>query len=136
MSLFAKSKDVAVRSFVLKLINNNCPGLTALRDGPRADSRVNLAMVVTIIPVVGGQMQVHNLFTAVTKDFSITGVSVVLDQPQALEWAAIGFRSEGQMTFVLAEAKHLNPMGGGFYQMGFRLTEIISPADYPELKPS
>ena len=24
-------------------------------------------------------------------------------------------------------------MGGGFYQIGFLLTEVVSPADYPEL---
>ena len=37
------------------------------------------------------------------------------------------------MTFVRAEGKHLTPMGGGFFQLGFRLTEIVSAADYPEL---
>jgi hypothetical protein len=24
-------------------------------------------------------------------------------------------------------------MGGGFYQIGFLLTEVVSPVDYPEL---
>ena len=38
------------------------------------------------------------------------------------------------MVFVRAQAKHLNPMGGGFYQMGFRLLEMVSVADYPQLK--
>lgn len=133
MSLFAKRKDEAVRSFVLKLLNNNCPGLTAFREGPRAESRVHLVLVVTVIPVIDGQIRVHNAFTAVTRDFSNTGVSLVVDHPQVLDWAVIGFRFEGQMTFLLAEAKHLDPMGGGFYQAGFQLTEVVSPTDYPEL---
>jgi hypothetical protein len=134
VSLFAKNKNEAVRAFVLNLINNNCPGLTALRDGPRSDSRVNLAVVLTIIPVKDGQIQVQNAFTAVTKDFSVSGVSVVLDRPQMPEWAVLGFRFEGQTTYLLAEAKHLDPMGGGFYHLGFKLTEVISPGDYPELE--
>ena len=69
-----------------------------------------------------------------TKEFSNTGVAVVLDEPQALDQAILGFRFEGQMTFLLAEAKHLNPMGGGFYQSGSRLLEVVSPGDYPELE--
>lgn len=42
MPLFSKKKDLAVQSFVLKLVNNHCPGLKAHLDGPRNDSRVNL----------------------------------------------------------------------------------------------
>ena len=38
------------------------------------------------------------------------------------------------MTFLRAQAKHLDPMGGGFYQLGFQLIEIILPGDYPELE--
>ena len=75
MPLFAKRKDDEVKSFVLKLVNNNCPGLTAFREGPRIDSRVNLVVVVMVIPVDDGQIQVRKAFTAVTKEFSNTGVS-------------------------------------------------------------
>jgi hypothetical protein len=134
VSLFTKNKNEAVRAFVLKLINNNCPGLTALKEGPRLDSRVNLAVVLTVIPVEDGQIQVDGAFAAVTKDFSITGVSVVLDRPEMPEWAVLGFRFQGQTTFLLAETKHRDPMGGGFYQLGFQLTEVVTPADYPELE--
>ena len=81
MSLFSKRKDLPVRSFILKLVNNNCPGLTAKLEGPRIDSRVNLVVVVTIIPVEGGRAKSSRAFTAVTKEFSNTGVAVVLDQP-------------------------------------------------------
>ena len=42
MSLFSKRKDLAVHSLVLKLVNNHCPELTAMLEGPRRDSRVNL----------------------------------------------------------------------------------------------
>jgi hypothetical protein len=131
---FAQRKDDRVRSFLLKLMNTHCPGLTALAEGPRLDRRVNLVMVVTVIPIEGGKLQVHDAFAAVTKDFSITGVAVVLDQPRRLEQAVLGFRLEGETTFILARAKHLDPMGGGYFQLGFKLTEVVSPADYPGLE--
>jgi hypothetical protein len=135
MPLFSKRKDLGVQSFVLKLVNNNCPGLTARLEGPRADSRVNLVVVVMIIPVQDGQIQVGRAFTAVTKEFSNTGVAVVLDRPHQFQQAILGFRFEGQMTFVRAQAKHLDPLGGGFCQLGFQMLDLVAVADYPELTP-
>jgi hypothetical protein len=134
MSLFSKKKDVAVTNFVLKLINNNCPRLATILEDLRGDSRVNLVVVVMVIPLENGRLQVPQAFTAVTKEFSNTGVAVVLDQPHRMHQAVLGFRFEGTMTFIRAEAKHTDPMGGGFCQIGFHLIEIVSPADYPELK--
>ncbi len=134
MSLFSKRKDLAVHSLVLKLVNNHCPKLTAVQEGPRGDSRVNLAVVVMIVPIENRQLQVQQAFTAVTKEFSGDGVGVVLDQPKGLDQAVLGFRVEGEMNFVRAQARHLDPMGGGFYQVGFQLIEVVSLSDYPELR--
>jgi hypothetical protein len=133
MPLFAKRKDFRVQSFVLKLVNNNCPELKALMDGPRVDSRVNLVVVVVVIPLEGDQLQIDRAFTTVTKEFSGTGVSIVLDQALALENAVLGFRCEGEMIYVRAEARHINPMGGGFFHLGFQMNEIVSTAEYPKL---
>jgi len=38
------------------------------------------------------------------------------------------------MTFLRAQVKHRDPMGGGFQQIGFQLFEVVSPADYEELE--
>jgi hypothetical protein len=133
MSLFCKRQDFAVHSLLLKLVNNHCPKLTAMLDGPRQDSRVNLVVVAIIIPIEKGKLDLPRAFTATTKEFSSGGVSLVLNEPVGLERAIVGFRVEGEMAFLRAQAKHLEPMGGGFYQIGFLLTEIVSPIDYPEL---
>jgi hypothetical protein len=134
MSLFSRRKDQAVQSFVLKLVNNNCPGLMARLEGPRVDSRVNLVVVVMVVPVQNGRIQADQAFTAVTKEFSNTGVAVVLDSTYPLDQAILGFRYEGEMTFVRAQAKHQGPMGGGFHQIGFQMLEVVLPSDHPELE--
>ncbi len=82
MSLFTKNRDLGVQSFVLKLVNHNCPDVKALQEGPRSDRRVALVVVVTIVPLMDGQPQVHRAFSAVTKEFSNRGVAVVLDGPR------------------------------------------------------
>ncbi len=133
MSLFSRRKDVPVRSFVLKLVNNHCPALQGMLEGPREERRVNLVVVVVVVPVVESRPQLDQAFTAVTKDFTNTGVGIVLDEARRIEHAILGFKLDGQMIFLRAESKHLAPMGGGFFQQGFHLLEVIPPGEIPEL---
>jgi hypothetical protein len=134
MSLFSPNKDIKVRGVVLKLVNSNCPELTPQIEDARNDRRVNLAIVVAVIPIENGKIQGNEAFTAVTKDFSSTGASIVIERPLGLGQAILGFRMDGEMIYLLAEARHLNPMGGGLFQIGFRLLEVVSTGDYPGLE--
>ena len=134
MRLFVKDKEKAVQGFVLKLLNTNCHELLAKMEGPRLEGRVNLTLVVWIVPVEDEELLVRRAFTAVTKEFSSKGVAVVLNEPRGIDSALIGFRWRGGVTWLRARAKHLNPMGGGFYQLGFQLTDVVSPSEYPELR--
>lgn len=134
MPLFTKKNVSRVKSFVIKVVNNDCPELKAMIEGPRLDSRVNMTVVVMVIPLEDKALQVGQALMAVTKEFSSTGVAVVLDHPRGMDEAVLGFRFEGEMTYIRAKAKHLNPIGGGFYLLGFDLEEVVSPGDYPKLK--
>ena len=104
MSIFSKKKEIGVQSFILKVVNNNCPELEALIEGPRLDRRVNLTVVVVIIPIERKKPALGQSFTAVTKEFSTSGLSVVLSEPRGLDQMVVGFRWEGEMTFVRAAA--------------------------------
>jgi hypothetical protein len=130
---FTRNKKLSVSSFLVKLINNNCADLLQLQEGPRVDSRVNLTVVVMVIPLENKKLDGDEAFHAVTKDFSSTSLSVMVDSPRSVDEAIIGFRFEGEMFYGRAKAIHLTPMGGGFYQLGFLLEEMVSPADYPGL---
>jgi hypothetical protein len=132
--LFSKRKELGVRSFILKLVNNNCEELKSLLEGPRLEERARLTVVVLILPVENKRPQLARMFAAVTKEFSSTGVAVVLNEPLGLDEVVLGFRYEGRMQFVRAKARHLSPMGAGFYQLGLRMTGMIHAGDYPELE--
>ncbi len=134
MPIFARNKIREVHGFVLKVVNNNCPEIKAQFEGPRLDYRVNLTVVVVVIPLEGGKPRLGRAFTAVTKEFSAEGVGVVLDEPPHLDHVVLGFRWEGEMVYLRAEAKHVNPLGGGFYQVGLHMTEVLKEGDYPELR--
>ena len=132
--LFTRNRKIGVQSFILKVVNNSCPELKALIEGPRLDRRVNLTVVVAVVPVKNKRPCVEETFYAVTKEFSATGLAVVVDRPCGLDDAIVGFRFDGGMTFLRAKANHLNPLGGGFFQLGFRLLEMAHVGDYPELE--
>jgi hypothetical protein len=85
------------------------------------------------VPVQDGKLEVSKTFLATTKEFSNNGVSVVLDARRDLDEVVLGFRFEGEMTFMRAEAIHDHLMGGSYHQLGFRLHEVVSAADHPEL---
>jgi hypothetical protein len=132
--LFTPRNDVGVQTFILKLANNNCSELQALIEGPRLEHRVNLTVVVMVIPVENGRPALAQRFAAVTKEIATAGLSLVLNEPKGPDEVILAFRWEARMYFVRAKAMHLNPMGAGFYQLGLRMTEMVSPTDYPELQ--
>jgi len=119
---------------MLKLVNNNCSDLESLIEGPRLEGRVRLTIVVMVIPVVKGKLAFEQMFPAVTKEFSTTGVSLVLNYPRSLDVVVLGFRWERSMQFLRGKAKHLSPMGAGFFQLGLQLTDVVYAGDHPGLE--
>ncbi|MCX7426923.1 MAG: hypothetical protein NTW96_15010 [Planctomycetia bacterium] len=134
MSLFRRDKSRAVRNFVLNLVNSKSLDSRRLGRGPRSESRVNLTMVVTVVPLENHRPCVDKSLVTVTREFSSTGVSVVLAEPRSLDDVILVFSWNSQTTFVRARVKHLSPMGAGFFQLGLLMTEIVAVTDYPELE--
>ncbi len=132
--LQTRKKMLEVQNFVLKVINNNCPELKAFLEGPRRDKRVNLSLVVLVVPLQDGELQVGKAFYAITSELSISGVGIILAQQRALVDVVLGFRLKNEMSFVYATAKHLNPMGNGFCHLGLEMTEIVPISKYPQLQ--
>ncbi len=130
---FSQPKSVAVKNRILELLNETCSGMATKTDGRRIDSRIKRVVVGIVVPIEDRQLQVERAFTVLTKDFSSAGVALVVNQPSGPEQAILGFRLEGAMSFFRAESKHMEPMGGGFFQIGYQLFEVVSPRDYPEL---
>lgn len=134
MSLFTEHKVRAVQSEILKLVNNNCPSLLAMAEGPRLEQRVNLTIPVMVVPVQDGELAPLDAMTVVTKEFSSSGVSVVVDHPHVPREAVVIFKTNHKAIFMQAHLKHINPMGAGFYQCGFQLLSVLASSDWPTLQ--
>jgi hypothetical protein len=134
MQLFSRNKLAAVQGFLLKIVNNNCSEVAALIEGPRLEGRVNLSVVVRVVPVGEDGPRIESAFATVTKEFSTSGVALVLDHPRGLDEVLVGFHWERETKWIRAQAKHLNPIGGGFYQIGLRMIEMVPACDLPGLE--
>ncbi len=134
MGLFTQRTDSAVQSIILSLVNNNCPSLRAMFDGPRLEQRVNLSIPVIVVPVNDGVPEPHLAIAAVTRDFSTGGCSIAVDHPHVPKEAVMVFKSQGKAAFIRAKLKHLDPMGGGFFQCGFKLLKLFDVENYPALE--
>ncbi|MBN2217017.1 MAG: hypothetical protein JW719_06545 [Pirellulales bacterium] len=134
LSLFSRNRQREVQSFVLNLINNHCPDLHIGGEELRLESRINLTVVVLVVPIKDGQPRIDECLVTVSKEFSNTGLSLVLAEPFSLDEVILGFQRRGSTTFLRAKAKHLSPMGAGFFQLGFKLLEVLATDAYPELE--
>ena len=61
-------------------------------------------------------------------------MAIVTEQSLRLGQAILAFRMDDEMVFLLAEARHLVPMGGGLFQIGFESWQVVSAGDYPGLE--
>ncbi len=134
MAIFGRRKEQTAQSFIVSLLNQNCSALQERLEGPRLEGRVNLTLVVMVVPVEDGKPDLRHAFSATTKEFSTSGVAVVMDHPRGLDEALLGFRWRGSLTWIRAKARHLHPLGGNFFTLGFRFTERLILSDYPELE--
>ncbi len=134
MPLFtSRRKESGIQRFIVALFNENCPAVRDGLDSQRLERRVNLTQVVMVVPVEEKKLLVRQAFAAITKEISPSGVAVVIDHPQGFDEAVLGFRLRESISWVRAKAKHMYPMGGGFFQVGFRMIEMLPSGDYPEL---
>ena len=134
MLLFSRNKTIGVQTFLLRLVNNHCPELGPLFDNRRDETRVPVCVATLVVPFKDGKPSVPDHFPTVTKEFSTTGVSIVLNEPRGLDEVILAFRWENEITFLKGTARHLNPMGAGFYHLGIQLSTVVRADEYPELE--
>ncbi|GAB6187943.1 PilZ domain-containing protein [Thermopirellula anaerolimosa] len=132
--VFSASKRLnQVRSFVLKFVNNHAEPLSEFDPRKRNETRVRINTVVVLIPYQHGRPELTKMFSGFTKDWSTTGMSVILSEPRGVDRVIVGVRFEAEIHYILATAIHLSPIGPGFYQLGLRFSEMLRVSDFPEL---
>jgi len=122
-----------VRGFVRQLVDLTSPNLPPLEGEARTENRSNRALPALLVPWENGQPVVDESTYAITKDFSDRGLSLVLQQPFKSVLVVVGLWLESPR-FALAEVRQNVPLGGGFWQIGVELTELLDSAESPQVQ--
>lgn len=119
-----------VRDFVRRLVDLTTPAPPDSGEF-RAEERSNRALPVLLTPWEDGQPAVDESTYAITKDLSDRGLSLVLQQPLKSAQVVVGLWMESPR-FALAEVRQNASLGGGFWQLGLELTQLLDVAEFPQ----
>lgn len=130
----SRGKERRVQGLLVKIVNSHCSELRNRIEGPRLEGRVNLTLAVQVVPLNERQKPcVDRVFATVTREFSTSGLSIVVEHPIDFDKTLIGITEGGELYFVRGSVRHQDPLGAGFWHVGLKLHEIIARCDLPEL---
>jgi len=138
-----RKKQVDLCNCLRRIVDTTCPNLPPPGGDSRSDDRHNRTLPVLLAPWEDGGPLVNESSMALTKDFSDLGLALVLHQPFRAEEVVIVFRlaSDPQrelgstLYFVLGTVRRNTSIGGGFWQLGIQLKELLNRGDWPQLEP-
>jgi len=133
-SFDTRKRLVEVRGFVRRLVDLTSPNLPPLEGDSRAEQRSNRSLPALLAPWADGQPVVDESTYAFTKDFSDRGLSLVLHQPFKAAQVVVAVWLLESPRFALGEVRQIVPLGGGYWQLGVELTELLDSAEFPQVE--
>ncbi len=99
---------------------------------PRWHHRANRSLPALLVPWEEGYPLAQDATYALTKDFSSQGIALVLPHPYRVENVVVGLYLDAPQ-FAVAKVRHNAALGGGFWQLGIQILELLELEDYPHL---
>ena len=122
-----QKKQNDVHGFLRRLIDTSSPNLNRLDGDDRWQGRCNRTFPVLLVPFEDKTPVAADAVYALTKNLSSQGAALVLHHPFRAKKFLIVFSVESSLTYIAAELKQITPVGGGYWQLGVELREILSP---------
>jgi len=136
MYSFAKNKKtVDLFPYIRRICDLTTPNLATVTGG-RSEDRFNRTIPTLIYPWENGRPSEDECSVCLTSDLADRGVRLVLAQPFHAERAVLGYwigcEQMREPWFFLGEVRRNQPIGGGFWSVGIKLTEFANE-DYQQL---
>jgi hypothetical protein len=134
MFFFARrAKNEAVHKVIRQFLDAVNPDLAVFDDDARWHHRSHRTAPVLLVPY-DDELSPHEACYALTKNLSVRGLALVLPQPFRARRVAVAFWFEEQAHFVSGEVRQNVPLGGGFWQLGVEVTQVLDPAECGDVK--
>lgn len=135
MFLFRRKKQPDLFRMIRRFIDRSSPVLPPSSGESRWEDRSNRTIPVLLAPRDGESVCSDEATFAITKNLSDHGLALVLPHPFRAESVVIGFWHADAPYFVLGSVRQNVPLGGGFWQVGLELHQMLTMADHPDLMP-
>lgn len=122
-----------VQGILRRAIDSSAPNLVPEDSELRYDSRANRTFPLVLAPWVDDRALVGKAITALSKNLSSQGLTVLHAEPIEADELVVGFRLDSETYYILGRVRHRTPLGGGYGQLGIELTRIVSPTEYGSL---
>jgi hypothetical protein len=120
------------QAFLLRFLNNRCLRQKFSVEEKRRETRTNLVVGVWIVPLVEGATVVGRAFPTVTKDFTTSGLGIVIDTPFTCEEVLVILYVERKEWFLRCKVLESIPIGAGFSVTGLHVLGLAAENEYPE----
>ena len=132
-SAASDTKQQEVRDVLVRFINRRSLDAQGSLEERRSEDRTPLSVPVWIIPFSNGQPEIDKSFRGLTKDFSSSGVGLLVDETALTDVVLLALSTEPDPTFLLAKTRSCTALGEGYFLLGTAVTDVVSPSEFPEL---
>ena len=129
-----RRKQTEVWKLVRRIIDVSAPNMPPTAGENRSQTRYNRAIPMLLVPWENGELLVGESVYTLSKDYSDNGVCLLPHRPFMALNVVCGFWIDGPV-FLMGEVRSRAPIGGGFWQLGVQLTQVIPPGDVEALIP-
>ena len=128
-------KRAALEKYIRRLVDITTPNIQLIAEDLREHSRQNRVLPTMLVPWKDGAPVVNEATIVLMKDISDHGVGLVLSHPIRARQFLIAVRvdEDERPWFFLGEFKQNSPIGGGYWVIGVKLTEVFD-SDPPGLE--
>ncbi|MBC8876719.1 MAG: hypothetical protein H8E44_45400 [Planctomycetes bacterium] len=127
-------KRIELQSYMRRVADLTSPNLSPLSGECRLEGRYNRSLPVLLVPYEKAHERAEEAAFAVSKDICDHGLSVVSCQPYAETEVVIGLwlssphleQERAEPFFFAGHVRQSSEIGGGYWQIGIELTEVIS----------
>ncbi len=128
-----RRKQQEVWKCVRRILDSSAPH-APLEGEARAENRYNRCIPALLIPWEDEWLSLNEPIFGVTKDFSDNGVLFLSNHEFTAGPVLCGFWPDDAV-FLLGEVRRTSPFGGGFWQSGVSLLELVCSSQVPGLIP-
>jgi hypothetical protein len=126
-------KRATLEKYVRRLADITTPSIQLIAEDLREHRRQNRVIPTILVPWEDDSPVVGEATVVLLKDISDHGVGLVLNHPFRAGRILIGvwIDEEERPWFFLGEVKQNSPIGGGYWVIGVKLTEVFEGSDPP-----